>query len=193
MRMRRWQLFQERFPDIAALRVLDLGGTTDYWRRAPVRARHVTVVNLLEPGEPSEGLEPQFGDACTYQPDREYDLVVSNSLLEHVGGHAMRVRLAETIRKAAARHWVQTPYRYFPLEPHWLFPAMQVLPVRLRVAVAVRWPLAHSRPASRQDALQEVLWTELVGRTEMVSLFPDSEVTFETMLGLPKSLLAIRA
>jgi len=191
--MRRWDQFRALFPDIADLTVLDLGGTTEYWRRAPVSARHVTVVNLLEPGTPSAGLEPVLGDACGYRPEREFDLVVSNSLLEHVGGHAMRVRLAETIRKAAPRHWVQTPYRYFPVEPHWLFPGMQALPVRLRVAISMRWPLAHSRPASRVDAVQEVLWTDLVGRTEMLALFPDSDVGFERMAGLPKSLLATRA
>ena len=27
---------------------------------------------------------------------------------------------------------VQTPYRYFPVEPHWLFPGLQFLPMGLR-------------------------------------------------------------
>ena len=54
-----------------------------------------------------------------------YDVVFSNSLLEHVGGHAQRAALAREVRSLAPRHWVQTPYRYFPLEPHWLFPGMQ--------------------------------------------------------------------
>jgi len=193
MRRRRWDLFARHFPNAAELTVLDLGGTTEYWRRAPVGVRHVTVVNLTEPGEPAPGLEPVLGDACGYQPDRPYDLVVSNSLLEHVGGHAMRARLAGTVRRAAPRHWVQTPYRYFPIEPHWLFPGLQVLPVGVRAAVSMRWPLAHSRPANHADAVREVLWTELVGRTEMICLFPDSTVTFERVAGIPKSLLAIRS
>jgi hypothetical protein len=192
MRARRWALFGAAFPDASDLRVLDLGGTVEYWKRAPIRPRQVTVVNLFEPGDPTERITPVTADACLFEPRGDFDLVVSNSLLEHVGGHDRRTRLAAVVREAAPRHWVQTPYRYFPVEPHWLCPGMQFLPVAARVAVARVWPLAHTVSANRAEALESVLWTELIGRTEMQALFPDSVVSFERMAGLPKSLLAIR-
>lgn len=198
-RARRWRVFAEAFPTIESLRVLDLGGTVEAWRRAPVRPHHVTVLNLFEPGESDAGwITPLTGDACAAAEtlesvgvDPHFDLVFSNSLIEHVGGHARRMDLARQVRQLAPRHWVQTPYRYFPVEPHWLFPGMQFMPVAVRVAIAMHWPLVHTRPESYDDAVDSVLWTELVGATEMRDYFPTSAIVRERVLGVPKSLIAV--
>ena len=200
-RSRRWDLIRELFPELPDMRVLDLGGRVETWHTAPVRPAHVTVVNLLEPGTSDEPtLVPLFGDACAARAELEkngattsYDLVFSNSLIEHVGGHAKRAELAREIDALAPYHWVQTPYRYFPVEPHWLFPMMQFLPLRMRVAVATHWPLVHSRPDSRTAAESSVLWTELVSITEMQSLFPSSQIVRERLAGLTKSISAARS
>ena len=43
---------------------------------------------------------------------------------------------------------VQIPYRYFPIEPHWLFPGLQFLPQRARIghpALATVACVAQSR------------------------------------------------
>jgi hypothetical protein len=194
-RAQRWELFSKLFPDLSGLKILDLGGTAETWRRAQDRPAHVTLVNL-EPSD-SQGedwLEYVYGDAC--EPDTigsaRYDLVFSNSLLEHVGGYARRRALADVILNTAPRHWVQTPYRYFPVEPHWICPGMQFLPLAARITVARRWPLVHTRPASADEAAVAVLWTELIGAREMRLLFPGSTVTFERLGGFPKSLISYR-
>jgi hypothetical protein len=199
-RKRRWDVFRSLFPDIEQMRVVDLGGTVESWRRAPVQPREVVVVNLLEPGDADTSwLVPVLGDACDARGvlaasgvDASFDLVFSNSLLEHVGGHAHRVALAREVRELAPRHWVQTPYRYFPVEPHWVFPMMQFLPVAARTRVARDWPLVHTRAASAEEALADVQWTELIGITELRGYFPDSEVVMERMGGLVKSIVAVR-
>jgi hypothetical protein len=199
-RKRRWDVFRSLFPDIEQMRVVDLGGTVESWRRAPVQPREVVVVNLLEPGDADTSwLVPVLGDACDARGvlaasgvDASFDLVFSNSLLEHVGGHAHRVALAREVRELAPRHWVQTPYRYFPVEPHWVFPMMQFLPVAARARVARDWPLVHTRAASAEEALADVQWTELIGITELRGYFPDSEVVMERMGGLVKSIVAVR-
>ncbi len=199
-RMRRWEIFAQEFPDIGDMRLLDLGGTTESWRRAPMRPRHVTVLNLFEPGESEEDwIVPLTGDACragdalaAAGADTSFDIVFSNSLIEHVGGHARRAELAGEVDKLAPRHWVQTPYRYFPVEPHWVFPGMQFLPAAARVKVATYWPLVHTRPSSVAEARSEVLWTELLSVTEMHDYFPNSTILRERILGLPKSLIAVR-
>ncbi|MEI6506629.1 MAG: methyltransferase type 11, partial [Planctomycetota bacterium] len=122
----------------------------------------------------------------------DFDLVFSNSLIEHVGGHASRLELAEAVRDLAPRHWVQTPYRYFPLEPHWLFPGMQFMPAAARVQIAAHWPLSHTKPESVQAARRDVLWTELLSTTEMRDLFPESILLHERVAGLTKSLIAVK-
>jgi hypothetical protein len=198
-RAERWELFRRLFPGIEQMRVVDLGGTVESWRRAPVRPAEVTVVNLFEPGESDEDwLIPVTGDACDARTalreagaGSSYDLVFSNSLLEHVGGHSQRVALAAEVHALAPRHWVQTPYRYFPVEPHWLFPGLQFLPVAARARAAKVWPLAHSRPENSSAAMSEVQWTELVGVAEMRAYFPGSEIVKEKVAGLTKSLTAV--
>jgi hypothetical protein len=198
-RLRRWELFQSQFPDIGDMRVLDLGGTVESWVRAPLRPAHVTVLNLTEPGSSvEERITPVTGDACAARASLQaagapstYDLVFSNSLIEHVGGHAQRSRLAESARDLAPYHWIQTPYRYFPMEPHWLFPLMQFLPVSMRAVVAERWPLGHSRPRSRAEAVSNVQWTELISITDLRAYFPDSRVLKERLFGLTKSVIAV--
>jgi hypothetical protein len=200
-RARRWQLIERSFPDLSDMTVVDLGGTVDSWLRAPVRPRRVVIVNLFEPGAADEaGLVPVMADACaarvalaTAGLETSFDLAFSNSLIEHVGGHAQRLALSEQIRTLATHHWVQTPYRYFPVEPHYLFPGMQFLPVRARAEVAARWPLQHTRPANRTDARSEVQWTELLSISEMRTYFPGSEIYKERLAGLVKSLVALHA
>jgi hypothetical protein len=197
-RMRRWEMFSNAFPTIEKLRVLDVGGTVEAWRRAPVKPRHVTVLNLFEPGESDDNsITPVTGDACNAADElaranveTNFDLVFSNSLIEHVGGHAARSRLAGQVHRLAEHHWVQTPYRYFPLEPHWLFPGMQFMPTAARVQIARYWPLL--RAANAENAIHMVLWTELIGVTEMRDYFPNSTILHERVLGMTKSLIAVK-
>lgn len=181
------------------MHVVDLGGTVEAWLRAPLRPASVTVVNLFEPGESDEAwLRPVTGDACAARATLQnvgapvaYDLVFSNSLIEHVGGHAQRKALATEALALAPRLWVQTPYRYFPIEPHWLFPGLQFLPMGLRSTVAAAWPFAHSHPVDSAAGMSEVQWTELIGIAELRAYFPDSEIIHERVLGLTKSIVAV--
>lgn len=176
--------------------VVDLGGRVDTWLKAPVRPKHVHVVNLEQPPTNlPEWVEVDHGDACALPPHiahRRYDLVFSNSVIEHVGGHERRLRFAESVHLLAEAHWVQTPYRFFPIEPHWIAPGMQFLPTSLRTAVAHRWPLQHTLPKNRADALESVLWTELLDKTQMRYYFPDSVIRSERVFGLTKSMIAYR-
>ena len=198
-RAARWALAMDSFPDLEQCSVLDLGGTTDAWLRAPVRPKHVTLINLFEPGETDESwLTPVTGDACRARETLEaaglpttYDVVFSNSLLEHVGGHAQREAMAREVHALAPRHWVQTPNRYFPVEPHWLFPGMQFLPTPARARVAAYWPLGHTPPHDLDEGMSSVQWTELVGPSELRTYFPNSRIHKERLAGMTKSLVAI--
>ncbi len=194
-RSRRWRRFLETFPTLDEMSVLDLGGTPEYWTRAPVRPSHVTTLNLRASTATEAWITSRQGDACAPPPDVQathFDLVVSNSLIEHVGGHAQRQRLAYVIQSMANRHWIQTPYRYFPVEPHWLFPGLQFLPFAIRVGITRAWPIGHRHTKDEQAAIVSVHEVELIGIKQMRSYFPDSALWLERLLGLPKSLVAIR-
>ena len=117
-----------------------------------------------------------------------FDLVFSNSVIEHVGGPRHRRGFAETVHKLAPHHWVQTPYRYFPLEPHLIFPGFQFLPPASKVRIATHWPLSHIRGRADVDPVQYVMDHELLTITEMQALFPRSVILRERVGGIVKSL-----
>jgi hypothetical protein len=204
LRSRRADLLLAAFPDLADLHVIDLGGRSGTWLDLPVHPRSVTLVNLEDTGD-SESADSSSSssapwitavqaDVCALPADlatRRWDLAFSNSVIEHLGGHARRVDFVDTASSIAERLWIQTPYRYFPLEPHWLFPGMQFLPDRSRATIAARWPLAWSRPEGR-DAVGQVLDVELLSVTALRYYLPDATILRERVLGLPKSLIAVR-
>ena len=155
------------------------------------------VVNLKPPPEQFPAwIRADQADACNlpaHIAGGSYDLVYSNSVIEHVGGHAQRIRFADAVHKLADRHWVRTPYRYFPVEPHWLFPGFQFLPLTVRAEISHLWPLAHSPSSSHAEGLRAALGTELLSRAEMTFYFPSSSLRSERLLGLVKSLIAVKA
>jgi hypothetical protein len=194
-RARRWETLHRAFPDLENMTVADLGGTVDSWVRAPVRPQHVTVLGFEPEGEAPSWIDTRYADACDLGTDLRnlrVDLVYSNAVLEHVGGAVPRQRFADTVHRLSERHWVQTPYRYFPLEPHWLFPGCQFLPVSTRVAISRRWPFVHTPCSDFDTELDAVLSVELVGLTEFRHLFPASVLHRERVAGLTKSLVAVQ-
>ncbi len=191
-RQNRNEEFGRRFPNLADMRVLDLGGTAISWRISGLRPQRITVVNLdhsEDSGEP--WMDVVHADACAGGFGK-YDLVFSNSLMEHLGGHARRQQFAEVVRESASSWWIQTPYRYFPIEPHWIFPCFQFLPFRARLAICQHWRTLHA-PACKDtaEAAESVASIELISATELRTYFPGSEIWFERLLGVPKSLVAI--
>lgn len=200
-RARRWADFARRFPDISEMRVIDLGGTPASWLLSPVRPTEVVTINLSrrQNAVPAAGegwVRAVVGDACELPGklrSERFDLVYSNSVLEHVGGHARRSAFADTVRSLAEHHWVQTPYRYFPIEPHFLFPGFQLLPVRAQAEVAARWPIGnYASGKSIEQAITRALGIELLSVTEMSHYFPESSIDRERIAGVTKSLIAIR-
>jgi hypothetical protein len=196
LRARRWDWLLRTFPDLAQMSVLDLGGHPSTWTASDLHPKHVHVVNIEDlPTDVPDWVEVDRGDACAlpeHIASRRYDLVFSNSVIEHVGGHERRVRFAESVHRLAPAHWVQTPYRYFPVEPHWVAPGMQFLPVRVRATLARRWPLAGIKAENLTVGLTSVLWTELIDRSQMSYYFPDSTIRSERIFGLTKSLIAVK-
>jgi hypothetical protein len=192
-RLKRWRQFADAFPDVSRLRVLDLGGDARAWRSAPVRPAHVILANIFAQEVEEPWMTAIVADACDPAVELpEADLVYSNSVIEHVGGHWRRQRFAAAIR-GAERYWVQTPNRYFPIEPHFMLPWVQHLPHQAQSALVAAWPLGNY--AGQKDggqALGNALDIELLSRTQMKFYFPDAEIRRERFLGLTKSLIAVK-
>lgn len=171
------------------MRVLDLGGTPRFWHAAPLRPRHVTILNLLPEPADEDWIDSREGDA-TAGVEGEYDLVFSNSLIEHLP-EGDRLRFADVVAAAAPRHWIQTPNRHFPVEPHWLFPGAQYLSQGSRRWLAHNWPASNFVGQSEATIESEVRNIRLLTAPELAELFPASEIWRERLGPLTKSLVAV--
>ncbi len=60
--------------------------------------------------------------------DGEFDMLVSNAVVEHVGGHDDQHAFVHELCRVADRVFVTTPNRWFPIEVHTLVPLVHWLP-----------------------------------------------------------------
>lgn len=186
-----------RFP--GPVRVLDVGGSPNSWLpevgRLPSHC-HITFLNLHPVSVSSlPGASSIVGDARNLVGlgNGSFDVCFSNSVIEHVGTLYDQMAMASEVRRVGRAYFVQTPNLHFPLEPHFLVPAWQYLPVWLRAAIYRRWNLGWM-PRQRDWLLAraEVEQVRLVTRSEMTRLFPDAQIVCERIGPLIKGFIAIR-
>src|SRR4051794_24923221 len=123
MRRRRFRLVEAELERASApARVLDVGGTAGFWRSLSrdLGDLELTVVNADPTHADVGGVTVQAGDARSMPEfgDGTFDLVFSNSVIEHVGNRADQLAMADEVRRVGRRWVVQTPCRWFPIEPH---------------------------------------------------------------------------
>ena len=183
------------------IRIVDLGGTASYWRMVPpnLLASHVASVVLINLVETSPTCPAPLsylrGDVCSLPDlaDDSFDLVHSNSVIEHVGDWQRMKRFAAEARRLSLSHFIQSPNFWFPIEPHFGLPFLHWLPEQIRARLCLRFGLGHSRRSTTLDAAMiRVQGIRLLDRLQMAALFPDSYIHRERLFGLTKSLIAVR-
>ena len=184
-RRRRMRLFSDLLRSTPTTTVLDVGGGPMNWQWCDPRP-HVTVLNLGSGDVVADGRRLPFRDDS-------FDVVFSNSVIEHVGDGEDQAALAREITRVGRRYFVQTPNRNFPIEPHLLTPFVQFLPTGVRARIARNftvWGLV-TRPDPRA-AGPWVRRIRLLTPGDMRRLFPEAVLHRERLLGITKSLVAVK-
>jgi hypothetical protein len=193
MRATRFRFFRSLLDRLEKpVSILDVGGRVAFWQHMGFDDADITVLNMESQPE-TEGFKLRDGDARDMRdiPDDSYDVVFSNSVIEHVGTWQDQQRAAAEMRRVGRRYFVQTPNRYFPLEPHFLVPGFQFLPVRWRAAMLTRSRLGWiPKAADYESALETVRQIRLLTPREVQALFPGASIYTERLAGLPKSYVA---
>lgn len=179
-------------------KILDLGGTPSYWtifddRFLSENRVEVTLLNLQPASVGREGFSSIVGDACDLSAfaDKSVDLVHANSVIEHLGDAGRMDRFAREVKRVGKDHWVQTPYFWFPIDPHFGAPFFHWLPKSARIAWLTRSGLGWIQRCADADEARRVLARNRSLRwNEFRALFPESHVFFERFLSLPKSIIA---
>ena len=186
------------------VKVLDIGGRRDYWEylSADLRPKvHITLVNfeyeLENYDENVDGLQFELcvGDGCDLPQfeDQSFDLVHSNSVIEHVGSMARMAQFAKETRRLGRAYYVQTPYLWFPLEPHFGVPFFHWLPAPSRAQLVHKFNVGFSNKIENfEDALAEIDTINLVDKGLMKRLFPEATLMRERFALMTKSLIMLK-
>ena len=190
--------FAQEFGITKDTRVLDIGGTPDCWELLPVRPRLV-LLNTPRAGEElASAAEWVAGDGRTLPfRDQSFDVVFSNSVIEHVGDAESQRRFAREVMRVGRAWWVETPNRWFPVEQHLLTPFVHWLPKTWQRAMVLRWTvwqtLARVSEDRRRFYVEHYLRdVRLLGAGELREMFPQARVIRERVCGVTKSLVAFR-
>ena len=191
-REQKWRLYADAFPPRREERVLDLGvsalddlpGENFFLRRFPYPDR-LTAVGIDELDQLAErypGVRFVRADGRDLPfEDREFDVVHSNAVVEHVGPEPEQARfLAELVRVASAG-FVTTPNRWFPIESHTALPVLHWLPADV-----------FSRAIDRIGIDPGPLW--LLSGRRFRRLFPEGlelKLVSQRMAGWPATLIAL--
>jgi hypothetical protein len=194
LRSRRFDRFEKLVGALPRpLRILDVGGTTAFWEQRGWAGRddiQIVTVNLEAEPPRYANIESRAGDAADLSefPDGSFDVVFSNSVIEHLFTLENQRKMAREVARLGNAYWVQTPNYWFPVEPHFLFPAWQWLPVGARAWLLQRRRWGWIGPERNRDrALERVREIRLMKRGELRRLFPGGRIWPERVLGLTKS------
>jgi len=178
------------------MRVLDVGGTADIWRLAPVMPRVVFLNHSRAQHEIGPATAIVVGDGISLPfADSSFDLVFSNSVIEHVGTREDQARFAAEIARVGRQYWVQTPNRRFPVEQHLWTPLVHWLPRKWQARVVRKfsiWSMLTRLPEDQRSFYIDhyLLSVRLLSAADLRRMFPGAALVRERFLGWTKSLVA---
>jgi SAM-dependent methyltransferase len=199
MRRKRFAFFLSLLDKVPRpVRILDVGGLQQFWKMMgseQLDGISITLLNLrsekIEDGLFAESIAGDARDLGRFDSGA-FDVVFSNSVIEHLGPRFEDQRsMADEVRRVGKRYFVQTPNRYFPIEPHFLTPGFQFLPVPVRVWLVTHFNVGwYQRFPDVASARQEVESICLLSRNQVRDLFPEAGIFEEKFFGLTKSFVA---
>lgn len=196
-RQKRFRLFLSKIASLPKpISILDIGGTLAFWENMGFSEEGVTItlLNLSEQPITQPGFESVVGDATQLPyPDQSFDMVFSNSVIEHLYTKEQQQRMATEVQRVGKHYFIQTPNYWFPVEPHWVFPFFQFLPFFVRVFLTQHFSLGHiGKQPQSEDAKRQVREIRLLSKSEFQSLFPAAFIYAEPFLWFDKSFVAMK-
>lgn len=189
------KLFFRNFNPEKPIHILDVGGTDYFWKNSQVPnipGLKITLLNLHLEKTTHPHICSVVGDATSMKEfeDKKFDLVFSNSVIEHLYTYENQVKMADEIQRVGKKYFIQTPNKYFPIEAHYAIPFAQFMPKSLLLFLLTKTGLSRMSRWKKEDAQQYLDEIRLLDEKEMRSLFPGSKILKEKTLGMIKSLTA---
>lgn len=207
-RARRLKLFNEFMKTITGpIRLVDLGGTVNFWKSwglAKQPLLNVTLVNNHEQDKQYSNDPISLPNIRRLDADvltltaadfANFDVIFSNSLIEHLPGRELQRQLAQAIVDSGRPYFLQTPNKRSPLDPHFprpYVPFFATYPRSVQARLLTWFKLGSSSVAPSYDAALARLHNYYPLTTRDVrQLFPKARIVIERPLGFPMSIIAM--
>jgi 2-polyprenyl-3-methyl-5-hydroxy-6-metoxy-1,4-benzoquinol methylase len=189
------KLFFTQFSDFKEIEILDVGGAAYFWKTSALLSHpgvRITLLNfqLEETSHPSlHSVQGNATDMSEFK-NGHFDLVFSNSVIEHLYTLEQQKKMASEIRRVGKSYFIQTPNVYFPIEAHYALPFAQYYPKAFLHFILTQTKLSRLKKWSSAEASQYIAEIRLLNSQEMKALFPGTSLLKEKVLGLTKSITA---
>ncbi|MBV5347439.1 methyltransferase domain-containing protein [bacterium] len=201
-RKQRGTYLRSKFPELGTYHICDLGGSRHFWEKLSISDliyKNITIYNISA-GE-TQSIHSTGGICSDIKiviydglkipvADATFDLLVCNSVLEHVPPQH-RAKLVIEMKRVAKRIFIQTPAYSFPIEPHFIMPFVHWLPrsVGFWLIHCSPWRLL-SRPSV--ETIASYYWgTQLLRKSDIEELFPGETIQYEKFFGIIKSYYVV--
>ncbi len=194
-RKRRMQKFLIEFHITPSTRILDVGGEPFNWDLIGVNQDthpKLTYLNLYRMEKPVTNWVIADGRYLPFSTGA-FEIVYSNSVIEHLHSQTNQQLFAEEVSRVGKSYFIQTPNRNFFIEPHYITPFIHWLPIQVRRKLLRNFTLwgIIERP-SQQECDSRLHEIRLLTEDELRRLFPNAYIWHERLLGMKKSLIAVK-
>lgn len=195
-RNKRFEFLKEKLENMPKpVKILDIGGLESFWTNRGYGNNpdyQITILNLEQGESFYTNVKMIVGNATKLEEitDKGFDLAFSNSVIEHLYTLENQKKMASEVQRVGRFHFIQTPNKHFPVEPHYILPFFDYLPSRIRYLILTKTKLSRLKRWSHQDAIQYINEIRLLTFSEFKELFPDSKMYKEYFMGMVKSFTA---
>lgn len=175
--------------------ILDLGGKVKFWENRNLSGNPnflITIINLESEKSGYPNIETKVGNILELKSFKKqsFDIVFSNSVIEHLYNFQNQKKIAREILRIGKKHIIQTPNKYFFIEPHYIFPFFQYLPSKIQYKILTKTKLSRLRKWDKKFARQYLKEIRLLTLNELKEIFPGSKIYQEKFFGMSKSFTA---
>ena len=201
-RARKIQLFNTTFMPTKQMRLLDLGAEINpngdrhlqlidsYPWKSSITAANISAEQIRSIKDCYPEVTAIVADACELPwPDKYFDVLYCNAVIEHVGDFDRQKKMAAEIMRVAKRWFVTTPNRWYPFEFHLRLPLVTWLPgnAYLQAGRAVR----YNHLQCRYTYCNSKAGIRLMSAKELQSCFPDSTVVKQRVTFMAETLIVV--
>ena len=192
-RQKRLKFFLKKFENLnKPVTILDIGGKINFWENRGLAGNEnykITVLNINIEKSSYSNIKCIIGNAINLSEfkNQSFDIVHSNSVIEHLYNIDNQKKMASEVTRVGKKYVIQTPNKYFFIEPHYLLPFFQFLPNSLKFFILTKTKMSRLKKWDKKLAKQYIDEIRLMNFNEIKTLFPNCKVYFEKFLGMNKS------